>query len=80
MSPPAIPIRKEHPRTLATVLAEIAEVGPKVWNGHRLPDQRLPDEVVIPALDRLHALQDEARSMIERKLGCSWDAINAACL
>ena len=61
------------PRTLAHVLFEIADAQ-RAFDASR----NQPNE--MDCLDRLFALQDEARAMIESATGVSWTAISAASL
>jgi hypothetical protein len=66
------------PRTLANVLLDISRAR-DVWSATwRL---ETPDtERECAALDRLDALQDEARAMIEAATGCTWADIQGASL
>ena len=63
------------PRTLAHVLLEVTDAQ-RAFD--RSCKYDLPEE--LECLDRLDALQDEARAMIENATGVSWMAISAAYL
>jgi hypothetical protein len=65
------------PRTLAHVLLDI-QVAQKAFDqSWRIGSDT---EVEADCLDRLDALQDEARAMIEAATGVTWNAIAGACL
>ena len=65
-----IPLRK---RTLANVLLDIEAQ-------HRRCDRLWGGDLESDELDRLWALRDEARDMIEAATGCTWDQISGANL
>lgn len=69
-------------RSLPEVLREIQEVGPIVWCSvsHRRDWEGLTHEQRCAVLDKLDALQDEARAMIEAATGVTWEAIQEATL
>jgi len=60
-------------RTLANVLLEI-QSAQRAFRGSWFTDEE------GPCLDRLDALQAEARAMVESLTGVSWDAIQGANL
>ena len=62
------------PRTLAHVLLDVVAAQNAFDDGWCSPAEHLA------RLDRLDALQDEARAMIEAATGVSWMAISAAYL
>ena len=67
-------------RTLSDVLSDIERVGPVVWTHDQAVWNALSHEARSEALDRLDDLQAEARSLIEAKLGVTWDQIQGANL
>ena len=62
-------------RTLANVLLDIADACQR-GGGVRQQGTDFESE----ALDRLWALRDEAKAIIERATGCTWDQITEANL
>ena len=64
------------PRTLAHVLLEVADA----QNAFNRTWIKPCEGIELVCLDRLDALQDEARAMIENATGVSWMAISAAYL
>ena len=70
----------KQPRTLAHVLLEIQDAGPVCWGQREHQWAHMNDDQRSEALDRLDALRDEAKAMIEQLTGVSWDSIADACL
>ena len=65
-------------RNLSRVLHDIRVAQAAYNESWQLEPQNLGRE--IACLDRLDALQDEARAMIETATGVSWEAISGASL
>lgn len=68
------------PRTLADIIAEIHRIGPIVWKADNAVWASMNEEARGEVLDRLDALQLEARAMVERATGCAWGDLLGANL
>ena len=68
------------PRTLANVLLDIGVAQRDYDASWQTPLEYADTNLESACLDRLDALQDEARAMIEAATGCTWDSIQGAAL